>query len=461
MSMSGFAPEDDKNPKGPQIPPRSSQPGELVPPQVDPKPATEVAVASYRERLPSKQATQAVPGKEGTAPGRYQEVREVTSWIDVAPLLADLYSPDSKRQIRVKFPKPEAGDQKGEITQMEQTQIRKFLRENHGKPIAEIQTALAKKLENSLSFLAFKVEHYPITIESWIQANLEKVSTKPNLQVTDIVTITQNENVLERLKARDIQATLSETPATKKIEVVFEAKNSDLKALAGGLQLCQKLGLWGDRPARIWAVHSEENAVNPRRDLSENGKESCAITNVPLKHFFDEHAKEEHLPVRGAADGMLSAGVGGVTERITALRADLDKQNPSIQTLADGIEELKKRLTEVQGDPKAIAEISEEITKKTAEHKQLTDAEQAAKKRLREDLEALEKEHQSIVSRLSEEDRELRDSEDLILDYSEEVALRDEGGEQSTASGEKGSSGAKASDQTGLWKRAKKKFGFK
>lgn len=134
------------------------------------------------------------PGfRRGTsaAPGTYQDYREVSSWLQVPEILKMLNEkPDAN--VRLTFPASATTD--SEKIRQEQSEIRDFIRANHGKPLAEVLGSLESKIENSFTFSTNRGS-FPegFTAGQWIQAAQlgarPATSTQSVLNVTDIVAL--------------------------------------------------------------------------------------------------------------------------------------------------------------------------------------------------------------------------------------------------------------------------------
>jgi hypothetical protein len=396
---------------------------EVQPPNIS-KQAAENAKNEYSKELSKKQFAQLSPTKQNElAPGRYQEVRMITSWADVAPLLADLSAgSENKRHIRVKFPAPTAGDTDERVTLIEQTQIRNFLRENHGKPVAQIRPALQEKMEKSLSFFKFRLDekNLGVTADSWIDAFLDKAPSKPTLQVTDIVSIPDVSKALETLTQRDIQATLRDTTATKAIPVIFEAfANDDASKTLLADQLQRIQTLWGARSATVWALDSALPASGGLAGIDQVGTDgSTSLLAQSVGDFIKKFGTKDASPDLKTRKAELEKDLEGVGGLIQTIKSKIEEIDPKTQAELDDnqkkLEELNKKLEGAMPDEEK-KKLEQEAQKLTAEKAAIDKQIAAARQAKRQEVEKLEQLKSQLLGKQTEKDLQTADNADLDL----------------------------------------------
>lgn len=394
-----------------------------TPEPLKPHEASETAVqkdvADWRKNF-EKQArgAKAAPGPEGDPEkGRYQELRLIRSWMDVAPFITELYSRNGA-DIRVTFPDPRDehnGDAaKAALLKVEQHNIRAFLRDFHGKPLEAISGELVKRMESAASFSAFRADKATdpaISAEQWVKYNLAAISldeTKNrNIHITDIISLQQPENSREFLGKREILASLNESQK-KGITVIFELPQREdriLGRVASALQEVKDLQLIGE--ARVWVVNQEQFG---QVAAAEKANTECGpVASYTLEEFINKYKGFDDST--GGDTLRLGAEVQKALQKTRAQeREELERQKAAL------IQERDQLKAEIDADDKAATETNEALEKikaKLASHSDRLREEQdklsQATQKERDELQReLENARREFGERLREELKKLR-----------------------------------------------------
>lgn len=427
----------------------------LNPPPCSPE-DLQKAIQDHRTQIARHAFADLSPEKFGRHPGRYQEVRHITSWTDVAPLVHDLFQGKHEQRgaIRVKFPESTGADKNS--TKLEQTEIRAFLREYHGRPIADIKEALIEKTNNSLTFRSFRAHHPTVMAQDWVTAHIDASTDTKNLKITDIVSIPKPEDAFQVLQRADVRATLTDA-GTKAgpIGVIFESTLGDekhLAPLASALSIVS--GHFGEkRPAHVWLTPDSDLSSKGKKDEDKSriGTSGAEVAAYKLQDFIDTYkgssgsnggalvaaqAKvadaikdyEEKLRQAGEAVTKLSGDMTVTEEANKQRAADADARR---QAITKEQEDLQTRLQKLHADDeKTRTEIQESQTKLAEELKELerrNQEELAETQKIKEALERAQSEkdkiargwadlQQQITHTLSEEDLGAIENGDLVFD---------------------------------------------
>ncbi len=124
------------------------------------------------------------------APLRPINVQEVSSWMQVPKILAELQNGGGSG-IRLTFPAPPSGTKGAEAIRNEQRAIRAFLQENHDKPLSAIAAELANNISSCALFAKFTTGAFKkITAESWLKSLQITSESTASLAVADVIDAT-------------------------------------------------------------------------------------------------------------------------------------------------------------------------------------------------------------------------------------------------------------------------------
>jgi hypothetical protein len=363
-------------------------------PPADPS-DVEAAVTKHKEDFDNRTFARLGAKELGTHPGLYQEVRAIHSWVDVAPLLRDLYI--NNRDIRVTFPEVKGDDEtEKNLARIEQAQIRSFLREHHDKPVAEIGTALVQKLEGSIQFLKFSIGNKMLTANQWVEAHTKSVETTERLSVADIISIPEPAKALEVLTRADVLATIADSGAiSKKIGVIFETTSADqehLETLARALTGIE--GLVSERDPEVWVIPEESCCLTSKNEIGKD--DGPTVTAYRLGDFVNTYPPPRSNNTSGLDDAIRNYLSGAaetrqtLSDQVRSVSAQIDelekgpKEDPALKETRDAIESTQKKLASAQSDASKAKDAAEselkKLEKELARLEQSREAEEEARK---------------------------------------------------------------------------------
>lgn len=241
------------------------------------------------------------------APGMDQKTMEVSSWLQVPEILKELYT-GSDNSIRLKFPAPITGGESRASIKEEQTGIRKFLQDNHGKSLVELVSDLEKEISRSASFLAATSGPEPIfptsvTAKVWITALWPEAAQEQGLnigkklEVTDIVQLGTKHNFETKDNVAQIETALKDSVSSSRSVIFTVSDNTEkiprlfnLAQKLEDLQLSNSLSLEATKGISIRVGH-ESQCFSPEetRKPSKNDKE---ISHYSFKEFLGKYGKD-------------------------------------------------------------------------------------------------------------------------------------------------------------------------
>lgn len=314
--------------------------------------------------------------KKWDGAGIFSETRYVKSWVEVAPLLADLYSKENN-SIRVHFP---CGDTEPKEIRREQGQIRAFLRKYHGQPLEKITEALVEKLESETSsFSDFRSKHEGISAREWVEHNLKAPAVKVegrSLAIADIVSIRTVSEAAEKLKQGDLVASLSDK-STKGIPVIFESPLGDDKdRTALACIMAAYKSTWSGKESFVWLIPHDD--FDKRQPLALLGQErgqtlACSLDEFIARHMNPTAAqpseasapRETSEPTRHTESPEVVEWKKRLEEQRKAAKAENEAKQAQIEEMEAEIKKLEQqeadrsKTSAAQADEVALEEFSD------------------------------------------------------------------------------------------------------
>lgn len=242
------------------------------------------------------------------APGMDQKTMEVSSWLQVPEILKELYT-GSDNSIRLKFPAPIKIGESLESIKEEQTGIRKFLQDNHGKSLVELVSDLELKISRSASFVAATSGPEPIfptsvTAKVWITALWPEAAQEQGLnigkklEVTDIVQLGTKNNFDKKENVAQIEAALKDSVSSSR-SVIFTVSDNTREIPSRLFNLAQKLeglqlpnSLSPEATKRISIRVGHESQCFSPEETRKPSKNNIEIIHYSFKEFLGKYGKD-------------------------------------------------------------------------------------------------------------------------------------------------------------------------
>lgn len=229
------------------------------------------------------------------APGMYQKTMEVSSWLQVPEILKELHT-GSDNSIRLKF--PATVGESAQSIKNEQTEIRKFLQDSHGKPLARLVADLENNISSSASFAAATTGTNPmfppgVTAKGWITAvwpetaQAQNLDASKKLEVTDIVKLGKKHNFDKQENTAQIETALKESVSSSRPVIFTVHDNSDntprLFNLAKKLEALTSSGRLSTEATK--GISIRVGPDNKLFDRSKIGTECADKTGPIIRHY--------------------------------------------------------------------------------------------------------------------------------------------------------------------------------